>query len=103
MRRAGRRFDPFLSPRWAPAERTLLSFARRSPRGPGGSMTIKKTENPFAGLESGVSGAILGAGRGAKAVVDSVAGVLTGALKGSSGAHSSLLGEARALADSAVR
>ncbi|HXT01293.1 MAG TPA: hypothetical protein VN915_11500 [Elusimicrobiota bacterium] len=66
-------------------------------------MTIKKTDNPFAGLESGVSGAILGAGRGAKAVVDSVAGVLTGALKGSTAAHAALLDEARSLADSAVR
>lgn len=66
-------------------------------------MTTKKTDNPFAGLESGVSGAIQAAGRGAKAVVDSVAGVLSGALKGSTGAQTALLGEARALADSAVR
>lgn len=65
-------------------------------------MTIKKTDNPFAGLESGVTGAIQAAGRGAKAVVDSVAGVLSGALKGSS-AQTALLGEARVLADSAVR
>ena len=66
-------------------------------------MATKKTDNPFAGLESGVSGAILDAGRGAKAVVESVAGVLMGALKGSTGAQAALFDEARALADSAVR
>jgi hypothetical protein len=66
-------------------------------------MTTKKTDNPFAGLESGVTGAIQAAGRGAKAVVDSVAGVMSGALKGTAGARTALLGEARALAESAVR
>ena len=65
-------------------------------------MTTKKTDNPFAGLESGVTGAIQAAGRGAKAVVESVAGVLTGALKGASG-QTALLGEPRARTDSAVR
>jgi hypothetical protein len=66
-------------------------------------MTTRKTENPFAGLERGVTGAIQEAGRGAKAVVDSVAGVLAGALKSSTGAQAALFDEARTLADSAVR
>jgi len=63
----------------------------------------RKAAGAFTGLERGVSGAIQEAGVGAKAVVDSVADLLAGTLRGSHQAEAALFDEAPSLAESAVR
>ena len=63
----------------------------------------RKSEDPFAALERGVSAAIRNAGAGAKAVVDSVAALLAGSVRASGEAEAVLFDWATLLADATAR
>jgi hypothetical protein len=63
----------------------------------------KKNADPFSELENDVSAAIRRAGIGAKAVVDSVADLLAGAVRASGEAETVLFDWAPLLADAAAR